>query len=152
MDELLAYTERRTRAELAALPHGVYEAEGSVDTDGYTDEPVRLRARVEISADGVRFDLAGSDPQRRAPVNSTYAQTFSACAYAREVPDRPRPAGERRLLPARLGRRAERQRHELHLAEPGRRRLGDADAPRRRDLPRAPPRAARAAARRGRRR
>ena len=46
MDELLAYTERRTRAELAALPHGVYEAEGSVDTDGYTDEPVRLaRAR-----------------------------------------------------------------------------------------------------------
>ena len=42
MDELLAYTERRTRAELAPLPHGVYEAEGFVDTDGYTDEPVRL--------------------------------------------------------------------------------------------------------------
>ena len=69
--ELLDYTERRTRAELATLPHGVYEAEGCVDTDGYTDEPVRLRARVEISAEGVAFDLAGSDPQRRAPVNST---------------------------------------------------------------------------------
>ena len=41
MDELLEYTERRTRAELAALPHGVYEAEGSVDTDGYT-APVDL--------------------------------------------------------------------------------------------------------------
>jgi N-methylhydantoinase B len=82
MGELLDYTERRTRAELAALPFGVYEAEGSVDTDGYTDEPVKLKARVEISADGVHFDLAGSDPQRRAPVNSTYAQTFSACAYA----------------------------------------------------------------------
>ena len=50
MDELLDYTERRTRAELAALPHGVYEAEGSVDVDGYTDEPVRLKARVEIGA------------------------------------------------------------------------------------------------------
>ena len=62
MDELLDYTERRTRAELAALPHGVYEAEGSVDTDGYTDEPVQLKARVEISADGVRFDLAGLRP------------------------------------------------------------------------------------------
>jgi N-methylhydantoinase B len=82
MGELLDYTERRTRAEIAALPFGVYEAEGSVDTDGYTDEPVRLKARVEISANGVHFDLAGSDPQRRAPVNSTYAQTFSACAYA----------------------------------------------------------------------
>jgi N-methylhydantoinase B len=82
MGELLDYTERRTRAELALLPFGVYEAEGSVDTDGYTDEPVKLKARVEISAAGVHFDLAGSDPQRRAPVNSTYAQTFSACAYA----------------------------------------------------------------------
>ena len=82
MEELLEYTERRTRAELAALPHGVYEAEGSVDTDGYTDETVRLQVRVEIDADGARFDLTGSDPQRRAPVNSTYAMSFSACAYA----------------------------------------------------------------------
>jgi N-methylhydantoinase B len=82
MRELLDYTERRTRAELAALPRGTWEAEGSVDTDGYTDEPVRLCARIEITAEGVHFDLAGSDPQRRAPVNSTYAQTFSACAYA----------------------------------------------------------------------
>jgi N-methylhydantoinase B len=82
MEELLAYTERRTRAELAALPHGVYEAEGAVDNDGYTDQPVRLRARVELSAEGVHFDFAGSDPQRRAPVNSTYAMTFSAAAYA----------------------------------------------------------------------
>ena len=82
MSELLDYTERRTRAEIAALPHGVYEAEGTVDVDGYTDEPVLLKARIEIGADGVSFDLTGSDPQRRAPVNSTYAQTFSACAYA----------------------------------------------------------------------
>jgi N-methylhydantoinase B len=82
MEELLAYTERRTRAEIAALPAGVFEAEGFVDTDGYTDEPVRLQARVELAADGVRFDTTGSDPERRAPVNSTYAMTFSACAYA----------------------------------------------------------------------
>jgi N-methylhydantoinase B len=101
MPELLDYTERRTRAELAALPHGVYEAEGSVDVDGYTDEPVRLRARVEVSAGGVAFDLAGSDPQRRAPVNSTYAQTFSACAYALKClidPDLPVNDGFYRLV------------------------------------------------------
>jgi N-methylhydantoinase B len=101
MNELLDYTERRTRAELAALPHGVFEAEGSVDTDGYSDEPVRLCARVEISDDGVVFDLAGSDPQRRAPVNSTFAQTFSACAYALKClidPDLPVNDGFYRLV------------------------------------------------------
>ena len=101
MEELLEYTERRTRAELAALPHGVYEAEGSVDTDGYTDEPVRLKVRVEIDADGARFDMTGSDPQRRAPVNSTYAMSFSACAYALKClidPDLPVNDGFYRLI------------------------------------------------------
>jgi N-methylhydantoinase B len=101
MSDLLDYTERRTRAELAALPRGIWEAEGSVDTDGYTDEPVRLCARVELGEDGVRFDLAGSDVQRRAPVNSTYAQTFSACAYAFKClidPDLPVNDGFYRLI------------------------------------------------------
>lgn len=82
MEELLAYTERRTRAEIAKLPRGTFFAEGFVDNDGFTDKPVRLVARIVIDDDGVLFDLTGSDPQRRAPVNSTFAQTFSACAYA----------------------------------------------------------------------
>jgi N-methylhydantoinase B len=101
MEELLEYTERRTRAELEQLPHGVYEAEGFVDNDGYTDEPVRLQARIEIGPDGIHFSTAGSDPQRRAPVNSTYAMTFSACAYALKClidPDLPVNDGFYRLV------------------------------------------------------
>jgi N-methylhydantoinase B len=101
ISELLDYTERRTRAELASLPHGVWEAEGFVDTDGYTNDPVRLCARVELGEDGALFDLAGSDAQRRAPVNSTYAQTFSACAYAFKClidPDLPVNDGFYRLV------------------------------------------------------
>ncbi len=82
IEKLLAYTQRRTRAAIAQLPQGTFTAEGQVDTDGYTDRPVRLVARIVIDADGVLFDLTGCDPQRRAPVNSTFAQTFSACAYA----------------------------------------------------------------------
>ena len=80
-DELLAYTDRRTVLALSGLPRGCFAAEGVVDSDGYTPEPVRLRARLVVDDDGVLFDLTGSDRQRRAPVNSTYAQTFSACAY-----------------------------------------------------------------------
>jgi N-methylhydantoinase B len=101
IDELLDYTERRTRAELARLPHGSFEAEGYVDSDGYSDERVRLHARVELRADGVRFDITDSEPQRRAPVNSTYAQTYSACAYALKClidPDLPVNDGFYRLL------------------------------------------------------
>jgi N-methylhydantoinase B len=101
MRELLDYTERRTLAELARLPHGTYEAEGLVDNDGYTDEPVRLRARVTLAPDRAHFDTTGSDPQRRAPVNSTYAMTFSACAYMLKClidPDLPVNDGFYRLI------------------------------------------------------
>lgn len=78
--ELIAYTDRRTAAELAKLPRGTFEAEGVIDSDGFTERPVRLAVKVVVG-DGVLFDLTGSDPQRRAPVNATYSQTFSACAY-----------------------------------------------------------------------
>ncbi len=81
IDELIAYTERRTAASLRALPIGVYRADGLVDSDGFSDDPVRLVVAVTIDEDGVFFDFAGSDPQRRAPINSTRAQTLSACAY-----------------------------------------------------------------------
>jgi N-methylhydantoinase B len=82
VDALVDYTATRARAELARLPRGAFSAEGQVDNDGFTDRLVRLQATVRIDDGGVTFDLAGSDPQRRAPVNSTFAQTFSACAYA----------------------------------------------------------------------
>ena len=101
MSELLDYTERRTLAELEQLPHGSYEAEGVVDNDGYTDRPVKLKARVTLAPDGARFDMTGSDEQRRAPVNSTYAMTFSACAYMLKClidPDLPVNDGFYRLL------------------------------------------------------
>jgi N-methylhydantoinase B len=96
VDELLAYTERRARAEIARLPRGVFSADGFVDNDGYTDKPVHLQARIVIDEEGVLFDLTGCDPQRRAPVNSTHAQTFSACAYALKClidPDVPTNSG-----------------------------------------------------------
>jgi N-methylhydantoinase B len=82
VDALINYTATRTRAELDRLPRGAFAAEGQVDNDGFSDRPVCLRATVRIDDGGVTFNLAGSDPQRRAPVNSTFAQTFSACAYA----------------------------------------------------------------------
>ena len=80
IDSLIEYTRHRTRVELAKLPRGHFAADGYVDNDGFTDKRVHLCASITIG-DEVVFDLSGSDPQRRAPVNSTFAMSYSSCAY-----------------------------------------------------------------------
>ena len=81
IDELLAYSERRTRDAIAELEPGTFTAGCTLDWDGFTEQPVRLAVQIEIGEDGIHFDLAGCDEQRRAPVNSTLAHTVSAAAY-----------------------------------------------------------------------
>ena len=96
MNRLVEYTSERAVTEIAKLPHGEYVAEGVVDNDGFSDEPVRLKVCIVIDDEGVLFDLTGCDAQRRAPVNSTYSQTFAACAYVLKClidPDVPVNAG-----------------------------------------------------------
>ena len=81
IDELIEYTDRRTKSELAKLPHGVFESTGYMDSDGYSDEPVKLVVKLTINDDGLLFDFSGTDKQRRAPINSTFAQTHSGVAF-----------------------------------------------------------------------
>jgi N-methylhydantoinase B len=81
IEELLDYTEKRTRAELARLPHGTWEAEGCLDDDGISDRPIRLKVRITIDGDGILFDFADTDPQRWAPMNCNLTQTFTACVF-----------------------------------------------------------------------
>jgi N-methylhydantoinase B len=100
-DQLIEYTQRRTQLGIAALPKGVFSAEGQVDNDGFSDKPVRLCVTITIDETGVLFDFEGSDPQRRAPVNSTYSQTLSGCAYVLKClidPDIPANEGFYRLV------------------------------------------------------
>jgi len=78
---LYEYTERRAREDLKAIPSGVYRAEGFLDDDGITDEPVRLVVTVSVQDSEIVFDLTGSDEQRRAPTNATYSMSFSGLAY-----------------------------------------------------------------------
>ena len=89
-DYLLDYTEKRTRAELAKLPSGTFEAEGSLDDDGMSDRPVHLVARVTLDGRRAVFDFTGTDMQRWAPMNCNMTQTFTACVYRLEMPDRSR--------------------------------------------------------------
>ena len=79
-DELIAYTQRWTANDLAALPQGSWEAETFRDDDGFTDIPVRLHARVTIAGGRIALDVSGSAPQLASPLNCT--RTMAACALA----------------------------------------------------------------------
>jgi N-methylhydantoinase B len=81
IDRLLEYTEQRVRTELRKLPRGSFEAEGCLDDDGITPEPILLKARITIDAERIVFDFAGTDEQRSGPMNCNLTQTFTACVY-----------------------------------------------------------------------
>ena len=81
IQRLLEYTEERTRNEIEKLPRGSYQAEGRLDDDGITDQPVHLKARVTLDGETVTFDFTGTDEQRWAPMNCNLTQTFTACVY-----------------------------------------------------------------------
>jgi N-methylhydantoinase B len=82
VEQILDYTERRTREEILMLPTGTYEAVGYMDGDGINDEPFEIRVRITLRDGKALFDLTGSAEQRRGPVNATYAMSLSNCAYA----------------------------------------------------------------------
>ncbi len=82
-DQLMLYTERRVRDEIATWPDGVYEAEGFMDDDGVErDKPVRLHARVVVDGDEVTVDLTGCAPQVRGAINLPHASTHAAVYFA----------------------------------------------------------------------
>ncbi len=83
MNHLLDYSERLVRAELAALPAGEFAAEDFLDDDGFSGEPVRIRAtlRLHPRRRQAEVDFAGTSPQVQGSINAVYAITWSAVFY-----------------------------------------------------------------------
>jgi len=50
MNGLARLHERRTRAALANIPHGVYEAVGYMDSDGFNDTPVKVQVKITVTS------------------------------------------------------------------------------------------------------
>jgi N-methylhydantoinase B len=79
---LLDYSAEMMRAALREMPHGVYTAEDFLDGDGVTDEPLRIRVRIEIVRGGrAKVDFTGSSPQCAGNVNAVEAIAISAVYY-----------------------------------------------------------------------
>jgi N-methylhydantoinase B len=99
MAEILDYAERRTRARLADLPDGDFDAEDVLEggPDGGTD--IGLRVRATISGDSLGLDFEGTDPQVDGNLNCPLSVTKSAAYFAVRVladPDAPPSAGAHR--------------------------------------------------------
>ncbi len=79
--DLLDYAERRTRAALAELAEGTYEAEDALEGDGCTDTPLPIRVRVAVKGGGLHCDFAGTAPAAEGNVNCPLAVTKSAALF-----------------------------------------------------------------------
>jgi N-methylhydantoinase B len=100
-DEVLDYSERRTRSGLAALGDGSREW---VDVLEAPDRDLQLRLRAELSPAGLVLDFTGSAAQHDGNLNCPLAVTSSACMFAVRVltdPDIPPTAGAYRPIEVR---------------------------------------------------
>ena len=57
------------RAAIAAIPDGTYSAEGTLDNDGVTDDPIPVKVTVTIKGDRMIVDLAGSSGPVKGALN-----------------------------------------------------------------------------------
>ncbi len=81
--ELLDYSERLTRAMLAGMPGGTFEAEDCLDDDGRGCGPLPIRVRLTLDpqAATAHVDFTGSHPQVESSINAVEAITYSAVLY-----------------------------------------------------------------------
>jgi N-methylhydantoinase B len=80
-NELLDYTERRTRAAIAGMPDGVYEFTDLFDCPELDDE-LELRVSVRVAGEEIFFDFAGNPPQVRASVNVVWTALYATVYYS----------------------------------------------------------------------
>lgn len=77
-DHILAASERLSRAAVAAMPDGTYEATDWIDGDGISAERFPVRVAITIAGDRMTADFTGSSPQLAGPVNCARGAMISA--------------------------------------------------------------------------
>ncbi|MGI9434984.1 MAG: hydantoinase B/oxoprolinase family protein [Geminicoccaceae bacterium] len=89
-DHILDRSRRGALQAIAAVPHGVYHAEMTLD--GY-EAPIVLKATMTVKPDGLCFDYAGSSAASRYGINSPkcYTDAYTVfglkCVIAPDVPN-----------------------------------------------------------------
>jgi N-methylhydantoinase B len=80
---LIERSEAMTRAALRAMPEGTWTAEDWLDNDGIAlDTPLRIAVSATVRGGAIHFDLTGSSPQARGPVNAVPSGSLAAACFA----------------------------------------------------------------------
>jgi N-methylhydantoinase B len=99
-EELLDYSERMMRAEIAKLPDGEYDFTDFIDGLGEAPEPIRFQVRVSVRGDEIAVDWTGTSLQVSAGINTPIPFTKSACYLVlRSVIGRDLPNNEGYMRP-----------------------------------------------------
>ena len=75
MDELVNYSERRTREEIRILPDGTYEFTDYLDDDGFEDKLIPLHLKITVAEDTITYDFTGTSPQIKGAMNNPVGTT-----------------------------------------------------------------------------
>ncbi|YCK40720.1 hydantoinase B/oxoprolinase family protein [Actinomadura sp. ATCC 39365] len=79
----LDHTETRTRAALAELPRGRFEASYPIDDDGVRPGVAHhVRVAVTLGGDAAVLDFTGTGPQVPAAINASASQSLAAAVFA----------------------------------------------------------------------
>lgn len=91
-DRSLRIAEDLTRREIGAIPDGSWSWVDHLDSDGQTDEPVKVACTVTVRGEELCVDFSDSAPQARGGINMTpsfrdsYTHFAIRCCLSPEVP------------------------------------------------------------------
>jgi 5-oxoprolinase (ATP-hydrolysing)/N-methylhydantoinase B len=77
-EDLMDYSERRMRAEIASFPDGKFGFEDVLENDGIEDKAYDVAIDMFVQGKEVVADFSRSSPQARGPINATLGVATSA--------------------------------------------------------------------------
>lgn len=80
---ITAATEKAMRTAIQELPDGTYYVEKALELKDENDQPVRVKAKIDVEGGAISVDYAGTSSQVRRPINCVmnYAMSYTVLAF-----------------------------------------------------------------------
>lgn len=82
VERMLDHGERLVREYFSRIPDGCYSAQGEMDNDGLSDDPIPFTVRVDVKGSDIRIDFSAAPDARPGPVNCPLPDTVGSTRVA----------------------------------------------------------------------